>query len=367
MPKQFSVVATIALFALVQIAAAPPTAPPAPAPAPAPAAPVAPVAPAVGGDSLPTIEQLNAQLAEGKHADVLKQVAKLIQLKGDTAKAYDRYDLLCLRGEAALRGKANSMAMDAFAQASRASEDLQKQAVARATEILIRRSKPLGYVPRTAAPAPAGEPAGVKASGAAAPKAQASQPIPIIEAADRKRAFAALFADEFAVVDPKVKAATKATGLPPIIDAIKSIGDLRALEIAANGSANQTKGITGDLGEHAHILIAGALQPMEQRVETCWNSARRPTLTQSSSGNTYSLPGMWGLNSAEQNELKNVIATCEKVQPVAHELATVTERAELIADAQMAQKLQARATEVLTYDYPNNGRYNKDPKKPAAR
>jgi hypothetical protein len=76
---------------------------------------------------------------------------------------------------------------------------------------------------------------------------------------------------------------------------------------------------------------------------------------------------MWGLNSGEQNELKNVVATCEKVQPIATELASVTDAAELIADAQMAQKLQARATEVLTYDYPNNGKYNKAPKKPAPR
>ena len=40
---------------------------------------------------------------------------------------------------------------------------------------------------------------------------------------------------------------------------------------------------------------------------------------------------------------------------MASELATVTERAELIADAQMAQRLHARAAEVLTYDYPNSG------------
>jgi hypothetical protein len=73
---------------------------------------------------------------------------------------------------------------------------------------------------------------------------------------------------------------------------------------------------------------------------------------------------LWGLTSIEQNDLKSIIATCEKIQPVASELATVTERPELTADAQAAEKLHARATEVLTYDYPNAGRYNKDPKRP---
>jgi hypothetical protein len=343
-------------------------------------------------EGLPTIEQLNAQLAEGKHADVLKQVAKLLQLKGEAAKAYDRYDLLCLRGEAALRGKANSMAIEAFSQASRATDDPDKKAVARATEILIRRSKPLGYVPRTAggatpaagkiSPAGAG-PAGSSAGAAgpagsgpaaagpagAAPRAtpakpQANQPIPIIEEADRKRAFAALYADEQAVVDPKVKKATTATSLPPIIEAIKSLGDLRAVDVAANGSAAQTKALGADLGAHAHQLISGALTKMEKRTEECWTAGRRVMVTELSNGSRYRQPGMVGLTSAEQNDLKRIVADSREIQPIAAELAAVTEAAELIADAQTAQRLHARATEVLTFDYPNSGRYNKDPNQP---
>src|SRR5688572_20637109 len=244
---------------------------PSPGVAPAPpvargAAPEPAAAPVVGGEALPTMEQLNAQLAEGKHQEVLKHVAKLLGLRGEHAKTYDRYDLLCLRGEAALRGKANSMAMEAFAQASKAATDPDKQAIARATELLIRRSKPLGYVPRSTQAAPAAR----KVDAAAVKKA--NEPIPYIEPDDRKRAFAALFADEMAVVAPKVKAATNANGLPPIIDAIKSIGDLRALEVAATGSSAQTKAISGDLGAHAHQLIAGTLGPMERRVEECWQS-----------------------------------------------------------------------------------------------
>ena len=324
---------------------------------------------APAGD-LPTIEQLKAQLAEGKHAEVLKQVAKLLGLRGEHAKAYDRYELLCQRGEAALRGKANSMAIEAFGQAARATTtDPQKQAVARATEVLIRRAKPLGYVPRVA-PQVARPQGKVDAAAAPAARAPGPQPIPIIEEADRKRAFAALFADEYATVEPKVKAATKSNGLPPVIDAIKSIGDLRAIEMAATGSSDKTKAITADLGAHAHQLISGTLRPMSSRVEECWASASRDTVAEGSDGNRYRRPGMWGLTSAEQNDLKAIIATCEKVQPVAGELAQVTERAELIADAQQAQKLHARAVEVLTFDYPNSGRYNKQPQKtqsPGAR
>jgi hypothetical protein len=356
-------------------APAPGPAPGASSPAPAagdgggllPSATDAGAATAAPAGDLPTIEQLKAQLAEGKHAEVLKHVAKLLGLRGEHAKAYDRYELLCLRGEAALRGKANSMAIEAFGQAARATTDPEKQAVARATEVLIRRAKPLGYVPRVA-PQPA-PPRKVDAAAPAAARAPGAQPIPIIEEADRTRAFAALFADEFATVEPKVKTATKAAGLPPVIDAIKSIGDLRAIEVAATGSSDKTKTITGDLGAHAHQLISGTLRPMSSRVEQCWESASRATVAEGSDGTRYRRPGMWGLTSTEQNDLKAIIATCEKVQPVAGELAQVTERAELIADAQQAQKLHARAVEVLTFDYPNSGRYNKTPQKtpPGAR
>ena len=381
MPKRFPIVALIALCSLMQVAAAPPTtpnAPPRPA-APAPAAPsagaasggapsnatgVAGSAVVSGGETLPSVEQLNAMLAEGKHADVLKHVAKLIQLKGDAAKAYDRYELLCLRGEAALRGKSNTMAMDAFAPAARATEDKDKQAVARATELLIRRSKPLGYMPRTAgAPAPQTRPVIAKADPA--PKGQANQPIPIIEPADRKRALAALFADEFAVVDPKVQAATTSDALPPIIDAIKLLGDLQAIEIAATGSSAQSKGISANLGTQSHTLIARTLDSMSTRVEQCWRSASRSQYSVDRQGNQYGkLYGMWGLTSVEQNDLKSAMVTCEKIQPVAAELAAVTDSPQLIADAQEAKRLQLRAHEVLTFDYPNEGRYTKDPKTP---
>src|SRR5688500_17543270 len=105
------------------------TAAPAPAPVPAPPPDAPAPAPGVAGVAMPTIDQLKQQLAEGKHQEVLKQVAKLLQLKGEAAKSYDRYELLSLRGEAALRGKANSMAAEAFAQAAKATEDPVNQSV----------------------------------------------------------------------------------------------------------------------------------------------------------------------------------------------------------------------------------------------
>ena len=68
-----------------------------------------------------------------------------------------------------------------------------------------------------------------------------------------------------------------------------------------------------------------------------------------------------GMTSVESGELKNTIATCEKVVPVANDLASVTGGSELQADAKEAQRVLERAKEVLNYDYANNGRYPRTP------
>ena len=340
-------------FSLGPVLAQPASPGPVPGAAPAPA----------GAPGLPTIEQLEQELAAGNHQDVMRQVAKLMALKGDAAAAYDRYDLFRLRGEAALRNKAMPMAADAFAQAAKATEDPLKQAAARANELLIRKSRQAGYIPRTAAPADPALDAGARPAAA-----QTRQPMPIIEPADRKTALAALLADEMAAAKPKIDAATKARNLPPVIEAIKVVGDLRAIETAAHGKGEQTRALAGELGGHAHELIAQALEPMKKRTEEYWQQGSRQQVRAPRGGIGREVQyGMMGLTSVEQNALKEIIVTCEKILPVASELAAVTENKDLAADAQEAKQLHARASEVLNFDYPNAGRYTKPPQQPGVR
>src|SRR5438874_1549053 len=112
----------IVLLTLIGAAPAPTPAPPAAPPTLAPGGVTIPV-----GNELPAIEQLKSQLAT-QPQEVLKSASKLLALKGDAAKAYDRYELLSLRGEAALRTKANTMAVEAFAAAGKETNDEQKKA-----------------------------------------------------------------------------------------------------------------------------------------------------------------------------------------------------------------------------------------------
>jgi hypothetical protein len=180
--------------------------------------------------------------------------------------------------------------------------------------------------------------------------------IPIIEEADRRQAFAALLNDELAVAQPKLKAAAGATALPPIIEAARTLGDLRALEVASSGSAERTKEIGAALGGSAHQMIDRAMEPMEKQVEDIWADASRPNVRESRAGYRERGYGLHGLDSNQAKTLKDVVATSEKLFPVARDLATVTGDPQLKTDAQDAEKLYARAKEVLEYDYPNEGR-----------
>jgi hypothetical protein len=298
------------------------------------------------GVQLPTVDELKQKLKDGKTPEVLTSVSKLLALKGEAAKAYDRYELFSLRGEASLRNKAMLPAAEAFAAAQKETTDAQKQSVARANEILIRRSKVTGYTPK---PAP---------RDSAGPATKPAGPIPIIEEEDRKRAFEALFADEMAVVEPKLKAAAASNNLLPVIDTARALADLGAIETAGTGASTQTKEIGASLGDHAHTLIKAGLDTMRQTTEHAWAQGSRRQARLDGYGNREYQYGMMGLTSNETRDLKDVIATAEKIIPVATQLGDVTASSELKQDGPEAEKVRDRAKEVLAYDYNNAGAYN---------
>lgn len=290
---------------------------------------------------LPTIAELQEKLKAGKTAEVLTSVTKLLALRGDAAKAYDRSDLFSLRGEATLRNKTIPPAADAFASAAKEATDPKKKAIARGTEILLRKSKTTGYTPKP------------QARTAAGPSTRPTGPIPIIEEEDRKQALAALYTDEMTVLEPKLKAAGAGNTLIPVIEVARSLSDLGAIEMAGTGANEQTKTVGGNLGKHAHTLIKDGLTAMTDRTEKIWQSASKTQRVEDQYNTTFN---MAGLTSIDANNLKDVIATSEKILVVATQLGEATGSEELKADGPAAEKIRDRAKEVLTFDYANSGR-----------
>src|SRR5688572_22292419 len=163
-------------------------------------------------ETLPTGEEIHELFDDGKYPEVLKKLSRVLALKGNAAKAYDRYDLLMLKGEAHLQTRAGSAAMAAFKQAAEEAPDPQAASVARATERLVRRSKNLAYEPAVRDPDN--------------PSRGAGEPIDIRDARRRRDALAALFADEMAAAAPRFKAARSSRTLPPIAEAISAAAGL---------------------------------------------------------------------------------------------------------------------------------------------
>jgi hypothetical protein len=291
------------------------------------------------------MDQLIDLLTQQKYQDLLKGVTKALALRGAASQPYNRADLLMLRGEAYLHLKQNAQAAESFAQAAKVADDPEKKSIAQATEVLIKRSKPTGYLPRTASTQPA---------------VKQGTPLPIMDKEQRRIAFSALLDDELTTASPKVKAAANGNSLLPVIEACRSMIDLRAIEIAAGAGDAKTKSISERLGQRAHTLIDGALKSMNTRVEQVWGSASTTYYTEGQKTLRTHVYGMKGMTSVESGDVKNVIATCEKIIPVANDLSTVTGGTELSADATEAQRLLKRAHEVLEYDYNNEGR---DPRK----
>ena len=105
-------------------------------------------------ESAPTTDQIYASFEDADYPKVLKQGAGALSVKGDAAAAYDRHELLVLKGETFVRQKNFAAAAEAFDAAARATIVETKAAVDRSTAELMRRSKAGVYTPAAGKAAP---------------------------------------------------------------------------------------------------------------------------------------------------------------------------------------------------------------------
>ena len=80
-------------------------------------------------DALPNADDVHQLFNDGKYKETLQKVARLLALKGDAAKAYDRHDLLVLKAESHLRQKEGPAAIAAYEQAAKEAPDDKAKAV----------------------------------------------------------------------------------------------------------------------------------------------------------------------------------------------------------------------------------------------
>lgn len=199
----------------------------------------------------PTPAEIRRHIDAGNGAEALRLVSRLLALRGKQAQTLDRHELLVLKAEAHLRNRSANAAALAFKQAAKETSDREKAAVARCTELLIRRSRNLAYTPK--------HPPG--GNGAAPAE------IDIVAPKTRQLALQALLADEMAELADRVKAAKATRTLPPALKAMQAARELATLELAANGSADQVNGIVEELKQSKKDLLGKIMEKTTRRVD----------------------------------------------------------------------------------------------------
>jgi hypothetical protein len=256
----------------------------------------------------PSADQMYAAFENADYAKVLKQVAAALALKGDAAEAYDRYELLVLRGEAYLRTENTAAAAAAFDEAAKHTKLEEKAAVARATAELVRRARKRAYTPPPAK------------------KGDAPEPIDVTDPAARRQAFALMFDDARPRVAAEVKAARASTTLAPVTAALAMLRDLRALEVAAGAVAPGADDAGGaaaamsELVERVGALTGRAVEQMSDRVGQLEATAGVPydmaTPGRDDSGRRVVRyeTGVTQLTRDQVKELRTIVKECTSVR-----------------------------------------------------
>ena len=231
-----------------------------------------PAAAGAPSDVLPSFSELQKLYDDGQYPVVLQKVTVILQLSDPATQGYDVVDLLMLKGETLLQTKDQASALAAFTQASKEASTVptpkpgekaaparkpEQVASARAMAALVGHSGRLGYTPKALA-------------GGVVPS-----PISLVDLSQRPAAFNAFLVDLKTELSPKAKAASIGDKLPPIVDVVQAIGDLRAVELIAtkkttkfvvrdpqSGTATVTTGLRG-----LHPDERQDLQQMEQTLE----------------------------------------------------------------------------------------------------
>ncbi len=212
--------------------------------------------------------------------------------------------------------------------------------------MLVRQSKPTGRTclarRQRRDPSPANR-----------PPVKPGSPIPIIDPGIRARLRSKLLLnDATAQIQPKIAAAQSAKTLVPLVDAIKQVSDLRAIELAAEDSDERAKQVGSDLVAHAHDLISAALRDLSARVDAIYRDASQkqfavnPTTLMQVETNV-------GPSYAEDQELKNIIATCDRIIQFAGDLSAFVPGTQLQQDVTDAKTQRDRATKVPRRDFTN--------------
>jgi hypothetical protein len=293
----------------------------------------------VGAKGVPTTDEIRQMLDEKQYRRVLREVARAQALKGDDAAAYDKGQLLVLRGEAQLGLRVQPAAAKSFRDAAETASRDEDRATARALAMLLAKSEDLVYTPRTGG-----------ASGAS------DRGIDIL--ADRKAALAALLADELAAIEPKAQDAKGAKSIADVLAAAKAAAPVGELELAVTGSRKRVDEMMNGFASQVAALLDQALIDLDRQADNIEQAALTmmaipPEALGGRQDPKFVKAKKRGLAPGDQGALRSIMDTCREIvsrnRDVALELGADPDRFRSAGD--FAIRLSAKARAILRADY----------------
>jgi hypothetical protein len=276
--------------------------------------------------NLPTHDEIYVFLDAGLYAETLAAVDKTLALTGDASAGTDRHELLMLKAEGLIQTKDRSRALATLEQAAKAMDEKYYPDDAIALAAILKRSTNGQYV------SPTGHP------GAG---------VPMMNFRDRKAVYEALWKDEQGAMT-KYVAAAKASGLPAIVDAGKSLVVARAAEFMATGKSDEAQGARKALAERAGQMVKDELQKDATDTEKLFHDAN----TEIVDADTGRHIGRVGLNADQHRRLNEIQGTCNQIIPA---LLSLIEVYDDVVDyrelGKAAEKIRNRAKEVADWRY----------------
>jgi hypothetical protein len=266
-------------------------------------------------EPLATQQEVRDLYAAGEYQKVLQKLSRLLALKGRAAEPYDQHELWRIKGETHLRQKgAGTSAAQAFGEAAKIAPDGLAAAVNIATELLIKRSTgALNYTPKQKDPKD---------------KTRSLPPINILDPEGRKQGIAALYADELAILEPRVKAAIGARTLSPMIDLLPSVRTVRWLEMASTGVDTNTQQLVAGLGDQARRMMETSIKemtedllPIDRQINEPWQA--RVPMNDKVTGKVMGFQLKWkrkGPTPQQFTQMQTMFATCGKMYGICDEM-----------------------------------------------
>lgn len=306
---------------------------------------------AAAPEPLPTADEIHKLYDDKEYQAVLQKLVRVLQLKGQAAQAYDRVDLLMIRGESLLQLKQQAAAIEAFDSAFKEATAPQQNTVrkpeqvaqVRATNLLMHQAHSFAYTPKHL------------------DAGQAPGPISLLDLAQRDAAFKSLLFDQLTELDPKVKSATRGTTMGPIIQLIRSLGDVRAVELTVTKATKQTDALFVTMADRALTLMdaeVDRLAPAEQTISRAAHQKSQHTLVQRDGkgnvvGQTTTVT-VRGLYTNDTRDLKQIVSTCQQIASASHDFQAVTtgkQATDFNTLTTKAEKLVTDASQTLNDDY----------------